>query len=70
LANSIQAVITNLETKRFVPPVYISKLKWTVARLRLTQSISAGSVDPLCDFDCIVDEVLEVPAGQRSNLML
>ena len=70
LANSIQAVITNLETKRFVPPVYISKLKWTVARLRLTQSISVGSVDPLCDFDCIVDEVLEVPASQRSNLML
>lgn len=70
LANSLQAMTTMLETQRFVPPVYISKIKSVIARLRLIQTIPSGSVDPLCDFTCIVDEVLEVPASQRWYLML
>lgn len=70
LANSLQAMITALESKRFVPPVYINKIKWVIARLRLVQTIPVWSVDPLCDFDCIVNDVLAVPASQRWYLML
>lgn len=70
LANSIQALINNLESKWFVPPVYINKLKGAVAWLRIIETIPAGSVDNGCNFDCIVNDVLQVPASQRGYLML
>lgn|GEM_PF-3451615 len=70
LQGSIQAMIDNLELKRYVPPVYVNRLKSTIAWLRLMETIPSGSVEASCDFDCIVSDVLQIQPSQKSRLML
>jgi len=70
MANSVQALIDNLEAKRYVPPVYVNRLKSVIAWLRLVQTIPAGSVEITCNFDCIVQDVLKIQSHQKVRLML
>ncbi len=70
MASSLESLISNLEAKRYVPPVYINRLKSTIAWLRLVQTVPSASVEATCDFDCIVTDVLKVQPNQRVRLML
>lgn len=70
LAASIQSLISNLELQWYVPPAYTNKLKSMVAWLRLIQTIPAGSAEATCNFDCIVDDVLKIPASQRGYFLM
>lgn len=67
---SLQWLISNIEAKWYVPPVYINRLKSTIAWLRLVQTVPAWSAEATCDFECIVTDVLQIQPHQRSRLML
>ncbi len=70
MASSIQSLISNLEAKWYVPPAYINKLKSVIAWMRLVETLPVGSVDSSCNFECIVDTALQIPAHQRARLLL
>jgi hypothetical protein len=67
---SLESLISNLEAKWYIPPVYINRLKSTIARLRLVQTIPTWSAEAACDFECIATDILKIQPHQRARLML
>lgn len=70
MSASLSTMITNLESKWYIPPTYITRIKSVIAWLRILDTLPEGSVENTCDFHCVVNDVLEIPANQKRHLML
>jgi hypothetical protein len=70
LSASLSTMIINLESKRYIPPIYIRQIKSVIAWLRLVDTLPAWSVETSCDFYCVTNDVLKIPESQKGYLML